>query len=74
MWYQGKLDVQPGTGRLIELPVFGPLYDGIQQQGGNTAERLVKAFAAVHGNTPVERPAPATAAAALPGSTAKEEL
>eukprot|EP00775_Hariotina_reticulata_P003434 gene3434-3706_t len=73
VWYQGKLDVQPGSGRFIELPVFGPLFDGLQQQGASPAERWMKAFAAAQGATPVVRQAAPTVAAS-PGSAVKEEL
>jgi dihydropyrimidinase len=55
VWYQGKLNVQPGSGRFIPLPTHGPLFDGIDKAGGDTAARLVRAFAADNGATPVVR-------------------
>jgi dihydropyrimidinase len=55
VWHDGKLDVVAGSGRFVPLPPFGPLFDGLQRQGGSTVERLVGAFAARNGPTPVQR-------------------
>lgn len=55
VWFEGKLNVEPGSGRFIPLPTHGPLFDGIDKAGADTAARLVKAFAAENGATPVVR-------------------
>lgn len=61
-WHDGKLDVAPGTGRLLELPPFGPLFDGLHpRRPAATAARLVAEFAARNGPTPVPRDGELTA-------------
>ncbi|WIA28115.1 hypothetical protein OEZ86_010692 [Tetradesmus obliquus] len=55
VWFDSKLNVEPGSGRFIPLPTHGPLFDGIDKAGADTAARLVKAFAAENGATPVVR-------------------
>jgi dihydropyrimidinase len=57
VWYEGKLDVESGSGRFVPLPTHGPLFDGIDKAGADTAARLAKAFAADNGATPVVRAA-----------------
>ncbi|GLI68276.1 hypothetical protein VaNZ11_012634 [Volvox africanus] len=32
VWHQGKLDVQPHTGRFVAMPAFGPLFEGLDEQ------------------------------------------
>lgn len=64
MWHDGKLDVSQGSGRLVKLEPFGPLFQGLEKQGSSTAEQLVKAFASRNGATPVSRPAGGTAQSA----------
>lgn len=64
VWYEGKLDVQPGTGRFIKLPTHGYLFDGLDNEGEDTAERLIKSFAAANGRIPVQREVQSGAAAA----------
>lgn len=62
VWHQGKLNVEPGTGRFIKLPVDGPLFGGLQHEGADTADRLIKSFSADNGHTPVHRAASHSAA------------
>eukprot|EP00878_Enallax_costatus_P020282 GHUV01021433.1.p1 GENE.GHUV01021433.1~~GHUV01021433.1.p1 ORF type:complete len:434 (+),score=101.61 GHUV01021433.1:390-1691(+) len=57
VWYQGKLHVEPGTGKFIKLPTLGPLFDGLQYEGADSADRLIKSFTAANGLTPVDRAA-----------------
>jgi hypothetical protein len=57
VWYDGKLNVAPGSGRFVPLPTHGSLFDGINKAGADTAARLAKAFAADNGGTPVVRAA-----------------
>lgn len=72
VWHDGKLDVAKGSGRMLQLPPFGPLFTGLEKQGASTAEQLINAFASRHGATPVSRGAgSAEGVAAQPG---REEL
>lgn len=57
VWHEGKLDVQQGSGRMLKLEPFGPLFQGLEKQGSSTAEQLVKQFASRNGLTPVSRAA-----------------
>eukprot|EP00882_Tetradesmus_deserticola_P008215 GHRQ01008660.1.p1 GENE.GHRQ01008660.1~~GHRQ01008660.1.p1 ORF type:complete len:448 (+),score=139.90 GHRQ01008660.1:97-1344(+) len=69
VWYKGKLDVQPGSGRFITLPTHGLLSDGLGKAGADTAAQLMKAFSADNGATPVVR-----GAAGSNGTARKDEL
>lgn len=64
MWHDGKLDVPKGSGCMIQLPPFGPLFTGLEKQGFSTAEQLVKAFSSRNGATPVSRSSKAADGAA----------
>ena len=66
VWHEGVLDVKAGTGRFVEMPAFGPAFDGMDRR-----ERLV--VQVPYGETPVVRDDGAAAAAAA-AAGAKEEL
>jgi dihydropyrimidinase len=48
VWHDGVLDVQPGSGRFVQMPAFGPAFDGIEAR-----DRL--SVRAAYGETPVRR-------------------
>lgn len=48
VWHNNKLNVKPGTGRYVEMPLFGPLFTGLDVQD---AARLQLAY----GPVPVSR-------------------
>lgn len=48
VWEGGKLNVEPGTARFVELPTGGPLFEGLGARGG-----VERAFP--YGPTPVAR-------------------
>ena len=54
VWENGKLSVEPGTGKFIPMKPFGPLYEGLDKQGGSTLETWVQGFPYGEG-TPVKR-------------------
>lgn len=50
VWEGGQLHVSPGTGRFVDLPCGGPLFQGLEDQ---EAGRVAAEFP--HGPTPVQR-------------------
>ncbi len=60
VWHDGVLDVQPGSGRFVEMPVFGPAFDGMEAR-----DRL--ATEVPYGETPVRREGDSAAAGAAAG-------
>ncbi|GIL53800.1 hypothetical protein Vafri_9445 [Volvox africanus] len=32
VWHQGKLNVEPNSGRFVPMPAFGPLFEGLDEQ------------------------------------------
>jgi hypothetical protein len=54
VWEDGKLSASPSTGRFIPMEPFGPLYQGLDKQGGSTLETWVRGFPYGEG-APVKR-------------------
>ena len=52
-WENGELNVKEGSGRYLDLPLHGPLFQGLELQDSNLLE---EAFP--YGPIPVVRPGP----------------
>lgn len=48
VWENGVLSVPPGSGRFLPLPLFGPLFEGMEEQ-------VRRAYHKPYGLTPVHR-------------------
>eukprot|EP00879_Flechtneria_rotunda_P006700 GHRR01007040.1.p1 GENE.GHRR01007040.1~~GHRR01007040.1.p1 ORF type:complete len:271 (+),score=89.28 GHRR01007040.1:842-1654(+) len=55
VWYGGKLNIKPGTGRFIKLPANGPLFEGLQVERKGSVDHVISLFAGATGATPVHR-------------------
>lgn len=40
MWQEGELKVEPGSGRYVEMPPFGYLFDGLEKMDENYLSSL----------------------------------
>ena len=50
VWEDGKLSVEPGSGRFVPMAPHGPLFDGLDKLDGG---RVGREFP--YGSTPVQR-------------------
>eukprot|EP00873_Tetraselmis_striata_P014482 jgi/Tetstr1/434746/TSEL_023798.t1 len=57
VWHDGKLDVQPGTGRYVPMEPFGPLFDGLEELDASLLKEATR-----YAPTPVRRSAEPDAA------------
>ena len=74
VWHDGKLDVAKGSGRLLQLSPFGPLFEGIDRQGASTAAQLLKSFSSRNGVTPVSRSDSSSSSSSGQRDGGREEL
>lgn len=40
VWQEGELKVEPGSGRYVEMPPFGYLFDGLEKMDENYLSSL----------------------------------